>query len=623
MSSPSQYASGGPRPAPGTINRLFFEAVENYDRSDALRYKVDGVWKPLGHRFILERVRHVALGLARLGIKPGERVAILSENCPEWLIVDYACSCSSFTDVPIYPSLPAEQMPHLLSDSEARAIFVSNKVQAKKLQEIRNQLPGLQWIIGFEAGHEDGCDFTLEELIASGKAEDSPEKAAEFKANALAVSPDHLLTLIYTSGTTGKPKGVMMTHDNLHSNVEGTRQILRVGPTDRALSFLPLSHVFERMGAYFLFAAGCCIYYAQSIDTVADDMVDARPTLMMAVPRLYEKIYARVLEAAVGGGATKRRIFFWARNVGERWADLKLAGKEPGTLLAWQYSLASKLVFDKLRQRTGGSLRFFVSGGAPLSPDIARFFYAAGLIVLEGYGLTETSPVISCNTLEALRIGTVGRPIPGVEVKIADDGEVLSRGPHIMPGYFNLPEATREAIDAEGWFHTGDIGRLDDGFLSITDRKKDIIVTAGGKNIAPQPIENRVRTNKFVSQAVMIGDKRKFPSMLIVPNWEQLEKWARASNIQWTSRTELMQRPDIQAKMQQEVESEFAGLARFETPKKIALLEHDFTIERGELTPKLSVKRRFIDSAYKDVIDRLYVEQEGENYEEQHKEHHE
>lgn len=609
MSSPTQYASGGPRPAPGTINRLFFDAVERFDRADAVLHKVNGVWEPLSHRTILERVRRTALGLAQLGVAPHERVALLSENRPEWLIVDYACSCSSFTDVPIYSTLPAEQIPYLLNDSGARVVFVSTPEQARKIQSVRSQVPGVQWVIGFSAGKEDGCDMTLAELEAMGAAEDSPERATLFKEAALGAAPDHLLTLIYTSGTTGNPKGVMLTHDNIHSNVEAVRQILNVSTSDLALSFLPLSHIFERTGDYFLFAVGCRIAYAESIDTVPVNMSELKPSLMMSVPRLYEKIYARVLENAVAGGGLKKRIFYWARRTGERWADRKLAsGRDPGGLLALQYDLAQKLVFSKLKERTGGNLKYFVSGGAPLAPEIAKFFYAAGLVILEGYGLTETSPVITCNTLTAYRLGTVGRPIAGVEVMIAPDGEILSRGPHIMHGYFNNPSATSESIDAEGWFHTGDIGMLNDGFLSITDRKKDIIVTAGGKNIAPQPIENLIKTNKYVSQAVMIGDKRKFPVVLIVPNWDQLEKWAAAQSIVWTSRAELLKMPTIHAKMEKEVKSQLTGLASFEMPKKIALLEHDFTIERGELTPKLSVKRRVIDKTYKDLIDSLYAE---------------
>ncbi|HEX5577884.1 MAG TPA: AMP-binding protein, partial [Gemmatimonadaceae bacterium] len=328
---------------------------------------------------------------------------------------------------------------------------------------------------------------------------------------------------------------------------------------------------------------------------------------VFSVPRLYEKMYARVLQNALSGSAIKKRIFFWARDVAEKWADVKLAGGEPRGMLARKYALAQKLVFSKLKERTGGRLRFFVSGGAPLAPEINKFFYAAGLIILEGYGLTETSPVIGVNTPEDFRIGTIGRPVAGVEVKIAADGEILTRGPGVMKGYYNNPEATAEAIDADGWFHTGDIGEMRDDFLAITDRKKDIIVTAGGKNIAPQPVENLVKTNKYVSQAVMIGDKRRFPSMLIVPNFEQLEGWAKRKNYIWTDRTQLIRMPAVHAKMEKEVLSMVAGLAQYERPKKIALLENDFSLDKGEMTPTQKVKRRVVDRNYKDVIDSMYA----------------
>jgi long-chain acyl-CoA synthetase len=316
----------------------------------------------------------------------------------------------------------------------------------------------------------------------------------------------------------------------------------------------------------------------------------------------------------------KKQIFFWARGVADKWADVKLAGGEPKGVLALQYKLAQKLVFSKLQARTGGRLRYFVSGGAPLAPEINKFFYAAGLVILEGYGLTETSPVIGVNTPDAFKLGTIGKPIAGVEVMIANDGEILSRGPHIMKGYYNKPAATAEAIDTAGWFHTGDIGELRDGFLAITDRKKDIIVTAGGKNIAPQPIENKIKTNKYVSQAVMIGDKRKFPIMLIVPNWDSLEKWAKLQNILWTDRKQLLAMPTIQKKMEKEVMEEVANLARYEMPKKIGLLEHDFSVERGELTPTLKVKRRVVDKTYKAMIDSMYAA--GEHEEEPAGHHH-
>jgi long-chain acyl-CoA synthetase len=457
------------------------------------------------------------------------------------------------------------------------------------------------------------------ELEKRGAQGDNKETAATYREDALLVKPDDIATIIYTSGTTGEPKGVMLSHDNIFSNVEASRKAIPFDGKDTGLSFLPLSHIFERMaGHYLMFATGTSIAYAESIDTVAANMAEVRPTLVLSVPRLYEKMYARILETALTGGFLKKKIFFWARGVADRWATEKLSGKEPGGLLAKQYAIAQKLVFSKLKARTGGRLRYFVSGGAPLSADINKFFYAAGLEILEGYGLTETSPVIAVNTPENFQIGTVGKAIDGVEIKIAGDGEILTRGPHVMKGYYNKPDATREAIDSDGWFHTGDIGVLDNGFLAITDRKKDIIVTAGGKNIAPQPLENKVKTNKYVAQAVMLGDKRKFPSMLIVPNFDQLERWATKNNIIWTDRAQLLRMPTIQAKIEREVNKELAGTAHFEMPKKIGLLEHDFSIERGELTPTQKVKRRAIDKHYKALIDSLYEEAERSGFTDQH-----
>ncbi|MFL5613260.1 MAG: AMP-dependent synthetase/ligase [Gemmatimonadaceae bacterium] len=605
--------SGGPRnSAPGTLNQLFFNAVQTYDKPDALQVKVGRTYQPISHRTLAERVRRAALGLQALGVKRGDRVAILSENRPEWAIADYACLTGGLTDVAIYPNLPPDQVSYILRDSGASAIFVSTAAQADKVRQIRRECPAIRCVVGFSAARTDGADLTMAELEAKGAAAETSESIAAYRRSADAVKPDDLATLIYTSGTTGEPKGVMLTHDNIYSNVmAGAVQVPFAGE-DTCLSFLPLSHIFERMaGHYLMMQTGTSIAYAESIDTVPIDMQTVRPTLVLSVPRLYEKMYARVLENALSGGAVKKRIFFWARAVADRWATEKLAGKEPGGFLGLQYRIAQRLVFSKLKARTGGRLRYFVSGGAPLAPEINKFFYAAGLVILEGYGLTETSPVIAVNTPDAFRIGTVGKAFPGVEIMIASDGEICTRGPHVMKGYYNKPTETAEAIDDEGWFHTGDIGEFEDGFLRITDRKKDIIATAGGKKIAPQPIENKVKTNKYVSQAVMIGDKRKFPVLLIVPNWETLEKWARYKNIIWTDRAQLLQMPTIRAKIEKEVAEELQGLARFEMPKKIALLENDFSVERGELTPTLKVKRRVIDQAYKPIIDSLYVD-EGE-----------
>jgi long-chain acyl-CoA synthetase len=603
------YERGGPRPAPGTLTKLFFDSIAKFDRPDAMQFRAAvNSWKPISHRTIEERARRIALGMQALGLRRGDRIGLLSENRPEWALADWACLTSGMTDVPIYATLPAEQIPYLLNDSGASAIFVSTAAQAAKVASIRGQVPGVRHVIVFDVAGRDDADLTLAELEAKGAAVDSAERAAEWKRDALSVQPDDLATIIYTSGTTGAPKGVMLTHDNFHSNVMADCGLIPMRGTDVALSFLPLCHIFERTGDYWFFATGTSIAYVESFDLVPICMQEVRPTIAMSVPRLYEKMYARVLENALSGGALKKRIFFWARAVAERWADEKLAGREPSGLLAAKYALAQKLVFSKLQARTGGRLRFFVSGGAPLAPEINKFFYAAGLVILEGYGLTETSPTIAVNTPQNFRIGTVGKLIDGVEVKIAPDGEILSRGPHIMKGYYNKPEATQEAIDADGWFRTGDIGVLEDGFLRITDRKKDIIVTAGGKNIAPQPIENLVKTNKYVSQAVMIGDRRKFPVLLVVPNFEQLEKWAKLNDILWTDRAQLLQMPTIRAKMEKEVLAQLSGLASFETPKKIALLEHDFSIESGELTPTLKVKRRVVDQHYKPMIDALYEE---------------
>jgi len=603
-------ARGGPRPAPGTLTRLFFDAVSKFNRPDALQVKVAGTYKPISHGEVADRVRHAARGLASLGVRRGDRVAILSENRPEWAIADFACLTAGLTDVPIYPTLPADQIAYILKDSGAVAIFVSTKIQAEKVREIRAQLPALKTVIGFD-DIPGLVNMSIAELEKRGAEGETSQSIATYKEDALTVKPDDLATLIYTSGTTGEPKGVMLSHDNIYSNVEASRRAIPFEGRDVGLSFLPLSHIFERMaGHYMMFATGTSIAYAESIDTVAANMGEVRPTLVLSVPRLYEKMYARILETALTGGFLKKKIFFWARGVAERWAKEKLAGKEPGGLLAWQYAIAQKLVFSKLKTRTGGRLRYFVSGGAPLSPDINKFFYAAGLEILEGYGLTETSPVIAVNTPDNFRIGTVGKPIDGVEIRIASDGEILTRGPHVMKGYYNKPDATREAIEPDGWFHTGDIGELRDGFLAITDRKKDIIVTAGGKNIAPQPLENKVKTNKYVAQAVMLGDKRKFPSMLVVPNFDQLERWATKRNIIWTDRAQLLRMPTIQAKMEQEVNKELAGAAHFEIPKKIGLIEHDFSIEKGELTPTQKVKRRAIDKHYKALIDSLYDEAE-------------
>jgi long-chain acyl-CoA synthetase len=608
-SDSSSSSSNVTAPTARTLTQLYFGALERFGtRPVAFRAKRQGQWRELSYQQLADRVQDLSLGLLELGVSPGDRVAILSENRPEWAIADYACLTARCTDVPIYPTLPARQVEYALCDSGAVAIFVSTKQQLEKVTAIRSRVPALRHVITFDNGASGAEVLTLDQVCARGQAARS--RHPRWKDTALEARPDDLATLIYTSGTTGDAKGVMLTHGNITSNVTTCCTLFTFRDTDDCLSFLPLSHIFERMfGHYSMFHAGVVINYAESVDTVAADMERWRPTLMASVPRLYEKIYARVLERVRTGSAVKKRLFFWAKDVGERWIERRLNGQPISPLLAAQRLLADRLVFAKLRERTGGRLRFFISGGAPLSPDIARFFHAAGMPILEGYGLTETSPVIAVNTFEHLRLGTVGRPIPGVEVKIAPDGEILTRGPHVMTGYYRKPEATSEALDDEGWFHTGDIGLLDpDGYLKITDRKKDLIVTAGGKNIAPQPIESLVKTSKFVSNAVMLGDRRRFPIMLVVPNQTTLTAWAEGQKIKAENFEALLQLPETQSKMDREVRTTLRDQASFEVPKRLLLLPHDFTVESGELTPTLKIKRRVVEQHHRLAIEALYAQ---------------
>ena len=593
----------------GTLTQLFFTTVDRHaGQPAAFRSKVGGAWVGITHREALERVQAISLGLRELGIQPGDKVAIISENRPEWALSDYACLCARATDVPIYPTLTAKQTEYILRDSESVAAFVSTQEQLAKVLDAKGALPGLKHIIVYDGGaaaKKPGI-LALTALEAKGRAVVS--KHPDWKAEALTTGPDDLATLIYTSGTTGDPKGVMLSHHNIWSNVQAVLQMIPIGSGDECLSMLPLSHSYERMVDYTLFQAGVIINYAESFDTVAANLGEVKPTVVLSVPRLYEKVYARVLENALSGSAIKRNIFFWAKRAGEQWATLSLAGLPIPKGLALKKNIADRLVFAKLRGRTGGRIRFFVSGAAPLSADIAKFFYSAGLPVIEGYGLTESSPVLTLNPLDRIKLGTVGRAIPGVELKIAADGEILARGPNIMQGYYKLPEATKETVDVEGWLHTGDIGELDsDGYLKITDRKKELLKTAGGKYIAPQPIELAVKRNKFVANAMLYGDRRKFPIILIVPNFDNLERWAEERSLTYGTHAELIEMADVQAKVEREVMSMLPHLAKFETPKKVVLIEKDFTIESGELTPTLKVKRRVVEQHYKEVIDAAYA----------------
>jgi len=424
---------------------------------------------------------------------------------------------------------------------------------------------------------------------------------------------DDLLTIIYTSGTTGEPKGAMLTHGNLTSNITGALQIVEANENDTFLSFLPLSHGFERMAGHFLATgSGACISYAESIDTVAENMLEVHPTLMVAVPRFYEKVYARVIDSISTSSKISQKIFWWAINVGKKAVFVKSENRNTGAILDNQLKIAQKLVFSKLYEKIGGNLRFFVSGGAPLSKEIAQFFQAAGIPILEGYGLTETSPVISVNPLSKCKVGTVGPKLPNIEVKIASDGEILTRGPHVMLGYYKDEAATRDVLDPDGWFHTGDIGMIDeDSYITITDRKKNILVTSGGKNVAPQPVENALVTSKWIEQIVVIGDRRKFVSALVVPAFVNLEDWAKENNLQFHSREELIAIPAVKELYDRVIAESMEGFAQFEKIKKYVLLPSEFTIESGELTPSLKVKRSVVEKHYADLIESMYQEAES------------
>jgi long-chain acyl-CoA synthetase len=593
------------------IHRLtdILDILERRHRKDALlRFKRDGAWVDISTRDFAETVRFLALGLAALGVGRGDRVAILSENRPEWTAFDQAILNLGAVTVPIYSTLLADQVRFILDDSQARALIVSTPAQLEKVASILDSLPHLERLIVIDApGALPARGISWTDMLRGGEAADRsrPRRFEELRAQ---IAPDDLASIIYTSGTTGEPKGVMLSHSNFASNVAATLSVIPFTADDLALSFLPLSHVLERMVQFTYLTAGATIAYAESIEAVPRNIQEVRPTVLTSVPRLFEKMHARIMEAVRAGSLIRRWIFAGAFAIGRRQAGAMLAGIPISWPIRLLHPLADRLVFAKLRARLGGRIRFFVSGGAPLPPEISEFLHAVGLRVLEGYGLTETSPVIAVNTLERTRIGTVGPVVPGVEVRIAGDGEILVRGPNVMRGYFRNEEATREAI-RDGWFHTGDIGHLNsDGYLRITDRKKEILKTSGGKMIAPQPIENLLKTDRFISQAVLIGDRRKFISALIVPDLEWMESYARHKQIPYGGVTDLMQNPKVVDLYHRRIESKMEGRPQYERVKKFRFLPGELTQEADELTPTLKVKRRVIEERYAGLIESMYLE---------------
>ncbi len=587
-----------------TLSRLFLSTCRVYPKPALFLVKVEGSYVPISTAEAEARVRELSLGFCELGLGPGDKAVILSENRPEWVLTDLAVLCARGVTVPIYTSLLPEQIKYIINDSDARMVICSNRELWLKVEAVRGELPEVRHFIMMDEEEPAGI-LTLGEIAGMGKraSEADPEL---FERRALAVRPSDLASIIYTSGTTGPPKGVMLSHDNFVSNIKAVSRVVPFLSTDTALSFLPLSHVLERTGTFVFLYHGSTIAFAESVEAVSENLLEVRPTTMISVPRLFEKMYARVMEMVLKMPAPKKALFFWALSVGRRHAARRIGRQPVSKALTLKVRLAHRLAFSKILARTGGRVRFFSCGGAPLAADIAEFFYALGIPILEGYGLTETAPVLTGNTLDAYRLGSAGRALPGIEIRIAPDGEILARGPNVMLGYYKKEAETREAMEA-GWFHTGDVGHLDaDGFLFVTDRKKDLIVTAGGKNVAPQPIESILALNPYIASAVVVGERKRFISALIVPDFGKLEEYARARGVPFRDWADLCRRRDVVDFMLAEVNRSTPDLASYERIKKIALLDRDFEIGAGEITPTLKVRRNIVEAKYKKLIDSLY-----------------
>lgn len=589
-----------------TLSELFLVAA-GHDIPDCLMHKVEGSWQPVSTDELVERVRRLSAALIELGIHPGDRVALMAENGVHWPTVDFATLCIGAITVPIYPTLTADQAAYVANDCGARVLFVQGKERLDAMLGERESMAQISTYILIDGESGDSAIKSLDNMLRD--TEPMPQEAFETKARQ--VKPDDLATFIYTSGTTGKPKGVMLTHNNITSNAQAALARSELAKGWVALSFLPLSHVFERTVDYVYFLQGVSIAYAESVQAVAQNLSEINPHTFVSVPRVYEKILAKIHENVAASSPLKQKIFAWAEGVAASALPYRLRRESPPGLLGVQLKIADALVFGKIRARLGTRFRYAVSGGAPLSADLAKFFWGAGIEIYEGYGLSETSPVLAVNAPYKVKMGTVGTIVEGTELKIAEDGEILAQGPQIMRGYHNLPDATTEAIDSEGWFHTGDIGEIDDdGFLRITDRKKEIIVNAYGKNVAPAPIENALKSSRFIEQAVVIGDQRKFLSALLVPNFESLKFWTQQKGLSVSDTKELMALAEVRELFSTEVATVNGNLARYEQVRFWELLPDEFTIETGELTPTQKVKRRVINKKFGDVIDQMYADAE-------------
>lgn len=598
-----------------TIPAMFLETCERFaGNTEKVAYgrKIGGQWVTVTHDQLRHDVECFALGLLQIGIVPGERIGIVSENRIEWAIADFAIASMGAVDVPIFPTLTPQQEAYIFQNCDASCIIVSNQMQLNKILKVWDELPSVREVIMM---NDETIDHprvrSFKDVITIGEASATADvRRQKFETMAHRVQDHDLLTLIYTSGTTGHPKGVMLSHKNLMSNIAGALSVFDLNERDVLLSYLPMCHSYERMSGYYLaFYAGASTFIAESIETVAENMREVRPTVMTSVPRLFERIKLRVVRNVEKDSPIKQKIFWWAVGVGEHWID---GNRDIFTKI--QHALADKLVFSKIRERTGGRLRFFISGGAALNVEVGRFFKVVGLKILEGYGLTETSPVLAVNRDGHEELGTVGDPLPNVEIRIAEDGEILARGPNIMMGYWNDEQSTRESIEPDGWFHTGDIGEFNAlGHLRITDRKKHILVSSGGKNIAPQPIEALLTQSPLIDQAILIGDRREFCTALLVPEKENVQAWADKNGLVFGSWEELVNSAELLQAIQRDLNQAQRELAKYERVRRFKLLPQPFTVDNGMMTPTLKVKRKVVEATYAEMIDEMYAEPHSEH----------
>ena len=592
-----------------TISQMFLGTTERCSDKKLFYYKKDNDWVGLNGKDILITVEDISFALRSLGIEANSNVAIISNNSPKWAMCDYGIICSTMSTVTIYPTLISNQVEFILQNSNSKLIFVENQEQLEKVNNVKSNCEDLKYIVVLDDSCKRESNDIMNFVTFLDKGKDFSQNCdISFSDMVNSVKEDDILTIIYTSGTTGVPKGVVLTHKNLLSNVEATLKVAEFTNNETFLSFLPLSHVLERMGGHYTpFTIGATIYYAENMETIADNMVESSPTIVVCVPRVFEKIHAKFMQGIKSAPKIRQNLFYWALNVGSKYSNLKVSKQKIGFFLSLKHKIANKLIYSKVKARFGGKIKFFVSGGAPLSKHLAEFFAAVDITILEGYGLTETSPVLTVNSPTDLKFGFVGKPLFNVNIKIADDGEILAKGPNIMSQYYRNEEATKEVFDKDGWFHTGDIGIIDkDGFLKITDRKKSLIVTSGGKNIAPAPIELKLATSSFIEQVHVIGDKRNFLTALIVPNFDALTSFLKTNGNDLKDPNALVDHPDVIELFNSEVDIAMSEFSNYEKIKKFTLLTDPFSIEKGEMTPKMSIVKKVVEQNYSELINKMY-----------------